>query len=244
LIRRPRALELTPAGLALLDYCGEMGAADQRLQQRLSAADAEQGEVSIISPGSIGLALYPRLLALQQQYPELSIRHRIAPAQEVLEAVLSNSAELGLVTLQPYDPRLTVRLFAQEPLELLAPAGEAVSNWEDLQRLGFIDHPDGQAMSGRLLSRRFSGCAGVRSLPCHGFTNQIGLILEPVARGLGFTVLPRYARQAFSRPELLQVVTGAPEVLDNLWLLHRAEWPLSSRAQRVLDCLQADFLPE
>jgi DNA-binding transcriptional LysR family regulator len=244
LIRRPRQLEVTPAGMALLDYCQDMGAAEQRLQQRLSAADAEQGEVSLISPGSIGLELYPRLLALQQQYPGLSIRHRFAPAQDVLEAVLNNRAELGLVTLKPDDPRLTVRLFAQEPLELVAPAGAAVNSWEDLQRLGFIDHPDGQAMAGRLLSRRFSGCAGVRSLPCHGFTNQIGLILEPVARGLGFTVLPRYARQAFSRPELIQVVAGAPEVLDSLWLLHRAEWPLSSRAQRVLDCLQADFLLE
>ena len=41
LIRRPRQLELTPAGHALLAYCEEVGAADQRLQQRLSESDAE-----------------------------------------------------------------------------------------------------------------------------------------------------------------------------------------------------------
>jgi len=242
LIRRPRQLELTPAGLALLDYCREMGAADQRLQQRLSAADAEQGEVSLISPGSIGLALYPRLLALQQVHPGLCIRHRFAPAQEVLEAVLHNKAELGLVTQKPDDSRLTVRAFGQEPLELVAPAGTQVTSWADLQALGFIDHPDGHAMAGRLLSRRFPGCSGVSSLPCHGFTNQISLILQPVARGLGFTVLPRYARQAFAEQELIQVVEGAPAVVDNLWLLHRAEWPLSSRALKVLQWLEPSFI--
>ena len=241
LIRRPRQLELTPAGRALLDYCAEVGAADQRLQQRLSEAEAEQGEIGLISPGSIGLALYPLLLELQQAHPGLSIRHRFAPDREVLEAVLENRFELGLVTLKPDDPRLSVSRFAEEALELVAPAGERVSDWADLERLGFIDHPDGQAMAGRLLSRRFPGAPGVRSLPCHGFTNQIGLILEPVARGLGFTVIPRYARLAFSRPEAIQVIDGAPSVVDTLWLLQRAEWPLSARAQLLVRRIESHF---
>jgi DNA-binding transcriptional LysR family regulator len=241
LIRRPRQLELTPAGRALLDYCAEVGAADQRLQQRLSSAEAEQGEVSLITPGSIGLSLHKHLLDIQQAHPGLSIRHRFAPDTEVLAAVLDNRFEFGLVTLKPTDARLTVTRFAQEPLELVAPAGEAVNTWADLERLGFIDHPDGQAMAGRLLSRRFPGQPGAQTLPCRGFTNQISLILDPVARGLGFSVLPRYARLAFSKPDAIQVVDGAPLVVDTLWLLHRAEWPLTARAETVLRRLRPHF---
>ncbi|SHM13125.1 hypothetical protein [Vreelandella subglaciescola] len=56
--------------------------------------------------------------------------------------------------------------------------------------------------------------------------------------GLGFTVLPQFAREAFARPEAIRVVTGEPMVVDTLWLLHRAEWPLSARAGRVLDALK------
>ena len=241
LIRRPRQLELTPAGLALLDYCAEVGAADQRLAQRLSASEAEQGEVSLITPGSIGMALYPELLDLQQAHPGLRIRHRFAPDSEVLAAVLDNRFELGLVTLKPEDARLSISRFAEEPLELVVPAGAPVNSWADLERLGFIDHPDGMAMATRLLSRRFPGQPGVRSLPCHGFINQIGLILEPVARGLGFSVLPRFARLGFPRPEAIQVVEGQPQVVDTLWLLHRAEWPLSARAQRVIERLRPRY---
>lgn len=243
LIRRPRFLELTPAGHALLAYCAEIGAADQRLQQRLSAGEAEQGEVSLITPGSIGLALYPCLLDIQQVSPGLSIRHRFAPDSEVLAAVLENRFELGLVTLRPDDPRLTISRFTEEPLELVVPAGEAVESWADLERLGFIDHPDGHAMAGRLLSRRFPGEAGLRSLPCRGFINQIGLILEPVARGLGFSVLPRFARLSFPRPEAIRVIDADHQLIDTLWLLHRAEWALSTRALRVLQHLQLRFTP-
>jgi DNA-binding transcriptional LysR family regulator len=241
LIRRPRQLELTPAGHALLAYCAEVAAANQRLQLQLTAGEAEQGEVSLITPGSIGLALYPYLLDLQHAHPGLSFRHRFAPDSEVLAAVLENRFELGLVTLKPEDPRLNVSRFAEEPLELVAPAGASVKGWPDLERLGFIDHPDGLAMAGRLLSRRFPGKPSVRSLPCHGFINQISLILEPVARGLGFSVLPRFARLGFSRPEAIQVVDGAPQVVDTLWLLHRAEWPLSARAQLVLERLRLRY---
>jgi DNA-binding transcriptional LysR family regulator len=244
LIRRPRQLELTPAGRALLEYCGEVSAADQRLQQRLTEDDPDRGEISLISPGSIGLALYPMLMEFQQRSPALTIRHRFAPDHEVLTGVLENRFELGLATLKPDDQRLSVSRFAEEPLELVVPADEHVEGWADLERIGFIDHPDGIAMAGRLLSRYYPGSPGAGSLPCHGFTNQIGLILEPVARGLGFTVLPRYARLAFSRQESIQVIAGHRPVVDTLWLLYRAEWQLSARAEQVVQRLKSRFKDE
>lgn len=239
LLRQSRRIELTPAGQALMDYADTMAQADRSLQLRLSDATADSGEVSWITPGSVGLALYPLLLALQQERPGLSVRHRFAPDVEVLQAVRDKQFELGLVTLRPDEPRLTATPFAEEALELVVPADASVHHWADLQRLGFIDHPDGQAMATRLLARHFPGHPGVRTLPSRGFVNQIALILEPVARGLGFTVLPRHARQAFARPHEVQVVETEGAVVDTLWLIHRAEWPLSLRSRWVLDRLQA-----
>ncbi|SDR30166.1 DNA-binding transcriptional regulator, LysR family [Paraburkholderia fungorum] len=238
-IRRPRQLELTPAGHALLAYCEEADLADKRLRLRLSGADTESGEISLISPGSIGLALFPILLGLQQVHPGWVVRHRFAPDSEVLAAVLQNQYELGLVTLKPDDPRLAASHFTEEPLELVVPAAHAeMHEWSDLERLGFIDHPDGQAMASRLLSRRFPGNPGVQTLRRQGFSNQIGLILEPVARGLGFTVIPRYARTAFARQEAIAVVECGAPVVDTLWLIHRSEWPVSSFAARAIEHLR------
>ncbi|MBT0670138.1 hypothetical protein HT136_17360 [Novosphingobium profundi] len=65
-----------------------------------------------------------------------------------------------------------------------------------------------------------------------GFTNQISLILEPVARGPGFTVLSRYARLVFHSPERIRVVEAGEPVVDTLWLQCRSEWPLSAQTRR------------
>nr|WP_240954398.1 LysR family transcriptional regulator substrate-binding protein [Solimonas marina] len=190
------------------------------------------------------MALYPVLLALQAEHRGLRVRHRFAPDREVLEAVLDNRYELGLTSVRPDDPRLAAAPFSEEPLELVVPASVRVEGWCDLQRLGFIDHPNGPSMANRLLRQAFPGNPGVRSLPVHGFSNQISLILEPVARGFGFTVIPRYARQAFARPEAIAVVETTSPVVDTLWLIHRSEWPLSACAQLAMRRMRDASRPE
>ncbi|MGL5319572.1 MAG: LysR substrate-binding domain-containing protein, partial [Aeromonas veronii] len=110
-------------------------------------------------------------------------------------------------------------------------------SWQHLCQLGFIDHPDGRSMAQRLLGRRYPG-QRVDEIPLRGFTNQIGLILEPVARGLGFTVLPRFAVTAFAQQEKIRVIQSSIEVIDTLWLIYRAEWPLPARHQRLVTVLK------
>lgn len=93
-------------------------------------------------------------------------------------------------------------------------------------------------MATRLLSRMYPEAPGIQAIQKRGFSNQVGLILEPVSRGLGFTVLPRFARRAFHKQDTLQVVESGIPVVDTLWLIYRSEWPLSSRARRVVDQMQ------
>lgn len=239
LVRRSRGIELTPAGSAFLDYCNEVEHADLRLQARLADADQHHGEVGITTPGSVGLAIHEPLLALQAANPGLVIRHRFAPDAEILDALLERKYDFGIITMRPDDPRFAACEFADEVLELVVPAGERVDDWDDLVRLGFIEHPDGPVMATRLLSRRFPANTGVRSLPRHGYINQVGLILDAVARGFGFTVIPRHARQSFGEPDAIRVALSAEPY--PLWLVHRAEWPLSARARFVADALGRDM---
>ncbi|KFZ38932.1 LysR family transcriptional regulator [Shewanella mangrovi] len=241
LLRRGREMTLTPAGLALLQYHQEIQHAENRLQIRLTECESTCGDVGLVSTGSIGLRLYPLLLDMQQQHPGLVLRHRFAPDPEVVEAVLSNKFELGITNIKPDDARLNASCFTKEPLELVVPAGKTIQRWQDLVDLGFIDHPDGRAMATRLLSRVFPGNPGISSLPISGFTNQVSLLLAPVARGLGFTVLPHFARSSFAEQAAISVVSSEVAVVDTLWLIHRREWPLSSRAERVVAFLRGQL---
>ncbi|MFI7887356.1 LysR family transcriptional regulator [Pseudomonas juntendi] len=240
-IRHHRHVELTPAGSAVLDYFREMERAGRALDARLSSEDQDVGDISLVSPGSIGLALYPLLLDYQENHPGLIIRHRFAPDAEVLDAVLTNRFEMGIVTHKPDNMRITAQRFGEEPLELILPTTTPYVGFETLSELGFIDHPDGVGMATRLLSRRYPDAAGIQAIKKRGFSNQVSLILEPVSRGLGFTVLPRFARRAFHAQNALQVVECGNAIVDTLWLIYRSEWPLSSRARRVIDQMQQNL---
>lgn len=237
MVRRTRQIQLTPAGVALLNYWEEIQLAQRRLDDRLADRNGRHGEVTLITPGSIGLTLHPVLLALQKANRGLAVRHRFAPDSEVLDAVLNVRYELGLLTLKPDDPRIAVKKFAIEPLELVVPADATVNCWSDLKQLGFIDHPDGYAMATRLLTRRYPGSPGIRDIAHRGYSNQISLILESVSHGLGFTVIPHHARRMFPQQEAIRVVEGAETVFDTLWLIHRAEWPISTRASFLVEHL-------
>lgn len=87
--------------------------------------------------------------------------------------MLDTRFELGLATAPADDPRLAATPFLEEPLELILPVAVEVRGWDDLQRLGFIDHPDGQAMARRLLGLRYPRNPGIATLPVRGFTNQL-----------------------------------------------------------------------
>lgn len=237
LLRKPRQLELTPRGLLVLDFARQQAQATERLRARLSDDDPHSGTVSLATPGSIGLLLYPLLLDQQQEHPGLTLQHRFAPTPDIVQSVLAGRSDLGLVDQPPEHPSLAAEPFAREPLCLVVPNDGEEQSWQRLCELGFIDHPDGRSMALRLLGRRYPG-QRFDAIPQRGFTNQVGLILEPVARGLGFTVLPRFAVTAFAKQDKIRVIESPPAVVDTLWLIYRAEWPLPARHQRLIEALK------
>jgi hypothetical protein len=56
-----------------------------------------------------------------------------------------------------------------------------------------------------LLSENLTEFEHVEQFQNKGFSSQISLILEPVSKGLGFTVLPLYAAKAYQSPDLIKI---------------------------------------
>lgn len=157
LLRKPRQLELTPRGLVLLDFARQQAQAAEQLRARLSDDDPHHGAITLTTPGSIGLLLYPLLLDQQQEHPGLTIQHRFAPTPDIVQAVLAGRSDLGLVDQPPEHPSIAAEPFAREPLCLVVPNDGEEQSWQHLCQLGFIDHPDGRSMAQRLLGRRYPG---------------------------------------------------------------------------------------
>ncbi|ASP37629.1 LysR family transcriptional regulator [Bacterioplanes sanyensis] len=169
----------------------------QGLEQHVREDPEDEGVVHILSPGSIGLKFYPQCLELQQRHPKLVVDYRFAPNLAIEQALVAGEADVGLLTELPRHGELLCQPMAEEALLLVTSSKETAISWQRLLELGFINHPDGAYHARRLLSANFGEFESVSQLPVTGFSNQIGLILEPVARGLGFTVLPETAVAMF-----------------------------------------------
>lgn len=100
--------------------------------------------------------------------------------------------------------------------------------------LGFIDHPDGSHHAGLLLGANYPKFQHSSMFVKKGFSNQISLILEPVSMGLGFTVLPAYAVDAFQHPELVRSHRLPNPVSETLYLGVQRQKALQRRMQTVI----------
>jgi len=231
---------LTEAGQQLYRQGKDVLQTLDNLAVTISRDPGYEGEVRIMSPGSVGLRLYTRLLDLQLIYPALTINYRFAPNGDVHKAILNNTIDIGLTTACPVDPNIQSEPIGEEPLLLVTPRHIKDPTWEILCQLGFIDYPDARHHAELLLEANFEQyqTAQLRPVKQSGFSNQISLILLPVARGLGFTVLPANAVAAFVQQAAIKAHYLSIPVSETLYLSSLAGRELPQRAINIANVIK------
>jgi len=200
-----RGFVLTPTGEQTYQEAKKVVASLQSFKEKVTTDSEHVGVVKIMSPGSIGLRLYPQLLALQTQFPELIIHYQFAPNSSIIKALQQGDINIGLVTEHANSSLLNFEEVAQEPLQLVLPTKFKNATFDTLKQLGFINHPDGHHHANQLLKANFAEFTHIKDIKECGFSNQIGFILIPVSMGLGFTVLPQSAVSSFAEPEKIHI---------------------------------------
>jgi DNA-binding transcriptional LysR family regulator len=227
---------LTSAGEAVLAVGRARHAEERALWQAVEEDRADAGDVSIGCSGSFAMWIYPHLLDRMQTAPELVVRLTAAPQSTIVKDVLSGDLDLGIVAQDPDHPRLQASLIAQEELCLVLPANCAKDKIDltRLNALGFVAHPDGFAYADDLFSLNFpQEYVGIDQLKIRTFVNQIGQIPVPVARGLGYTILPKSGVDAYPRPQDLAVI-ALPKCRRNaLWIIAQQGRARFARIQSV-----------
>ncbi|MDA8621206.1 LysR family transcriptional regulator [Psychrosphaera sp.] len=230
LIRSGKSFTVTSAGRDLYESGKALLKSMNELEARVKDDNKTSGNLSIRSPGSIGLKLYPELLKLQCDFPNLIIDYQFAPNDNIQQLVKAQKVDVGLVTHKNLDPKLSYKAIAQEELVLVAPKGVTINSWESLKKRQFINHPDAAHHANLLLSANFDEFTSIEQFHLGGFSNQIALILEPVALGLGFTVLPNFAVQAFRSINDVEVQKLPKTVFESIYLVSHCD---AVKAKRV-----------
>ncbi|WP_143869758.1 LysR family transcriptional regulator [Catenovulum sediminis] len=234
LVREGKSFYLTESGKRLYEQAKPILNALDNLADKVNTDPFNQGRVKVSSPGSVGLRLYPDLLSLQQNNPELFIEYRFSPNGDIERAVAENHCDIGLMTQVSDFDNLDCQAIGKEPLLLVTPKSAQPLSWQTLLDLGFIDHPDGAHHAKLLLGENFSEFQSIQQFKHSGFSNQIGLILEPVSRGLGFTVLPAHAVAAFNQAESICIQPLKHPVYETLYLTLNKKHHLANRIQFVI----------
>ncbi|MGB3665368.1 MAG: LysR family transcriptional regulator, partial [Bermanella sp.] len=173
LARDGKQFTLTQAGERLYEQGRSILMSLSNLEQRVAFDPPHEGLVRIMSPGSVGLKLYPELIRQQQAHPKLVMDYRFAPNASVEKAIVQGEVDMGFMTRPSQLTDVACERVAQEPLLLVTPKDVDTPNWSTLMTLGFIDHPDGAHHAQLLLGENYPQFQHSNEFTKTGFSNQI-----------------------------------------------------------------------
>jgi DNA-binding transcriptional LysR family regulator len=201
---------LTEQGRLVYQYAVELVENEHELLEQLAFDDPFTGHCTLACSGALSLILYPKLLDLQVQHSQLVVKLKAAPNHQILNEIQTGMVDVGIITDVPSHSLFDVQELGREQLCLVLPANVETDVYGKnlLTELGLIDHPDAE----HYLSLYFAQSQesdlthlSIKEIPVTGYVNQISQILQPVAKGLGFTVLPKSAVDTFQEPQQLKI---------------------------------------
>lgn len=201
--RKPRGVELTHAGRALLaDARAILARVDEASAGARRAARGEDGRIAVGFTSSAPFHPFvPRALrAFRDAFPRVSLNLEESGTAELVEALRRERIDAAFVRTRVTDPSgLAVSLLLEEPMRVALPSGHPLARGK---------HDEGPAVALKALAaetfvayRRASGPglydAVIAAAYAAGFTPQIGQeaprivsTLNLVAAGLGVSLVP------------------------------------------------------
>lgn len=232
--REKKSFAITEQGRLVYDYAKGLISGEKFLFEQLNFDNPFSGKCTFACSGSVALLLYPKLLKLQNQYSNIHINIKAAPNHQILSDIKNGYVDQGIVTDIPNKNFFDFEELVQEELCLILPQKANLNqSWKQLLLdLGLIFHPDAE----HYLSLYFRQCEeqelkqlDIGKVPIIGSINQISQILEPLAQGIGFTVLPKSAVDSFHSPELLKILQPQQPVMESLYLVSKRNRELPAR---------------
>ena len=233
--RKGKAFQLTEAGKKLRIYAERLLSEQEKFKQEMALDEPHSGICTIAAPGSFGFMLYSFFLTMNRKLPGLRFHFTVAPNQSVVEGVVNEKFQLGFMSTDTSEPTITKSKIAEERLLLVVHKEAKVKSYKDLMEVGFVAHPDGYHYAARLLAKNFPDeFRSIEEMNVKGFINQANRILDPVAEGIGFTVLPEYAVEAYHRQKDIRVIRLARDVVDSIFVISKRHPRLPARYDLIL----------
>jgi DNA-binding transcriptional LysR family regulator len=116
-------VSLTASGKAFLAYVEDTLNARKAMLVALGEMERiPRGEITVGANEGTCLHILPEVFAdFKKQYPDVSVNIKRADYAKILESVIDNSVDFGVISLPVTDPRLTVVLIHRDELVIISP---------------------------------------------------------------------------------------------------------------------------
>jgi len=136
-------VSLTAAGKAFQKYVEET--LDARKTMLTSLAEMERvprGEIIVGANEGTCLHILPEVFAdFKKQYPDVSVNIKRADYASILESIIDNSVDFGVVSLPVGDNRLTVVLIHRDELVVIAPPRHPLGKMKSISIVEVAKYP-------------------------------------------------------------------------------------------------------
>ena len=241
-VRSTRQVALTDAGSALVPEARRTIAAAATARSAVAEVQGlERGSVAIGTGKALPIDLIGVATSFSDAHPNIALNLHQAGSVELIEAVRDGRLDFAPLGLPGHElpAGVTATVLATEPMVLACPPDHHLSNRRrvrsaDLTDEAFVDFDAGWGI--RLVNDDWFSEAGVERTVA--FTvNDVDMLLDIVAGGLGVAIVPRSVAQRRSTIGLASLGSAAPEW--KVGVVVSADRPLSAPAQRLLEMVQA-----
>ena len=240
--RGSRPLATTAAGRLYGELCRDVLRRYEEFESDLGGLKAQmEGVVRVASIYSVGLSELSRLeTEFYRRYPDCTLEVEYLRPERVYEAVLSDQADLGLVSYPEASREVTVLPWREEEMVIAASPHHPLAAKEelspaDLDGVDFVgfdeDLPIRKDIDRFLRERRIAV-----NITLH-FDN-LQMIKEAVAHGSGISIVPARVMEAEIAQGRLVPIPSAADLFRPVGIIHRRKKRFHRAAQAFLDLLQ------
>jgi DNA-binding transcriptional LysR family regulator len=243
LLDRTRPLTLTEAGRLYLEMCREVLRTRDEFLVTLERMKSEvEGTVRVASIYSVGLSEMSRLeQEFSRRHPQAHLEVQYLRPEKVYEAVVSDQADLGLMSYAESNKEVKVLPWREEQMVVAASPHHALANKsevrpEDLEGEDFVGFDEDLPIRRNI--DRFLREHRVRvNLTLH-FDN-LQMIKEAVAHGSGVSIMPaRIMEEEVRQGRLVPIPIAGFRLFRPVGIVHRRKKRFHRAGQAFLELLQ------
>lgn len=241
--RSSRPLKVTDAGRAYLEMCRDVLRRKEEFDAEIDRLKNEtEGTVRVAAIYSVGLSEMGALESeFSRRYPKARLEVQYLRPERVQEAVISDSAELGLMSYAEATREMTAIPWRQEEMVLAAAPDHPLASRsevaiEELEGLDFVSFDEDLP-----IRREVDRFLHERRIHVHVVLHfdNLQMMKEAVAHGAGVSILPaRILAAETLQGRLVPVPLSGRDLFRPLYIVHRKKKQFARAAAAFLDLLR------